>query len=409
MKVAVTPLPSESGTDATLAASTGTVGDLVSRIGIVQRDWAARTVASRAAYVVSALEAMVANADKLVDGIMAETSGSPYETLVHDVAAVAHRGHRAARMAEDTLSDRRIPPDLLSHGGGIVRFAPVGIVAVLGCSRDPFAGVWIPVLDALLAGNGVVLKVSSAEPCAAVMAITILRGAGFPKDLVARVVGDDDIDEALLDAGVGCVVFSGSESDARRVAALCGRRLTPCVLHLVGSTPVIARDDCNLDLTVEAVIASASTQPQGSPGSTERVYAHNAVYRAIAARVAAVTPRVTVVPFASDDDAVAEVNALETFSAACVFGRDVARAQSLADRLVAGTVRINGWVWRDADDPREALRAMCRTQRVFDRNTPLAARARGLTHSSGRYRLARTALGVLYGRYGWLGRIADLW
>src|SRR5207237_4593304 len=60
-------------------------------------------------------------------------------------------------------------------------------------------------------------------------------------------------------------------------------------------------------------------------------------------------PVLTAQPFADEDEAVALANATACGLAATVYTSDLARAQRISERLVAGTVGVTGFLVRDAN------------------------------------------------------------
>jgi aminomuconate-semialdehyde/2-hydroxymuconate-6-semialdehyde dehydrogenase len=68
-------------------------------------------------------------------------------------------------------------------------------------------------------------------------------------------------------------------------------------------------------------------------------------------------PVVTVAPFDSEDQAVAEANATRYGLSAVVWTRDLARAHRVADRLDTGVVWVNSWMHRDLRVPFGGVKA----------------------------------------------------
>jgi len=62
-------------------------------------------------------------------------------------------------------------------------------------------------------------------------------------------------------------------------------------------------------------------------------------------------PVLSIIPFEDDDDAVRIANASKYGLSGAVFGADLQRATSVANRLRTGTVSINGAQWFDVDSP----------------------------------------------------------
>ncbi len=131
---------------------------------------------------------------------------------------------------------------------------PRGVVAGIVPWNVPFFFAAKKIAPALAMGNACVLKPAPETPLTAMALLSILTEAGVPDDLVALAVGGADVGEALVDAGVDLVVFTGSTAAGRRVAERAGRALTPVVLELGGKSPQLVFADADLDAALDAVV-----------------------------------------------------------------------------------------------------------------------------------------------------------
>ena len=129
-------------------------------------------------------------------------------------------------------------------------------------------------MQALIAGNAVVLKPSEVTPDLGPARRGALRapracptgvlqsGAGRRRDRARRCV----------DAGVDKISFTGSVATGRRVAEACGRQLIPCTLELGGKDPMIVCADADLERAARGAVYGAFCNAGQVCTSTERVY-----------------------------------------------------------------------------------------------------------------------------------------
>jgi acyl-CoA reductase-like NAD-dependent aldehyde dehydrogenase len=136
----------------------------------------------------------------------------------------------------------------LAHWGGRswIERRPLGRVLILAPWNYPIYLSLIPVVGALAAGNEVCLKPSEMAPaCSKVMA-KILKN--FPGLTVEE--GGVETSQRLLQEDWGHVLFTGSTSVGRQVAATLASRLIPCTLELGGKSPAIFDQDTHWETSV---------------------------------------------------------------------------------------------------------------------------------------------------------------
>jgi succinate-semialdehyde dehydrogenase/glutarate-semialdehyde dehydrogenase len=165
----------------------------------------------------------------------------------------------------------------------------MGVIGVISPWNFPLAIPMCSVLQALIAGNAVVVKPSELTPLTLLKAQEFVRQAGLPAELFQVVTGGGRTGAALIDAGIQKLVFTGGVSTGRRVGAACAERLIPCVLELGGKAPLIATEDCDVERTARAIVLGGFCNAGQACISVERVLAHEAVYEPLVARVVELT------------------------------------------------------------------------------------------------------------------------
>ena len=166
-----------------------------------------------------------------------------------------------------------------------VVYRPLGVVAVITPWNGPFVLAMNPVIQALMAGNAVLLKPSEITPFSGLLAGEIFAEAGLPEGLLQVLTGDGETGAALCRAGVDKVAFTGSVSTGRKVAVACAEQLIPCTLELGGKDAMIVCDDVNLDTAAAGAVAGALMNTGQYCCGTERVYVVEAVAEAFTEKV----------------------------------------------------------------------------------------------------------------------------
>jgi succinate-semialdehyde dehydrogenase/glutarate-semialdehyde dehydrogenase len=91
---------------------------------------------------------------------------------------------------------------------------------------------------ALLAGNAVVLKVARETPMVGDLLRECFEAGGLPKDIFSYInVPGPVIGDALVDAGVDKIFFTGSVGVGKYLMQQAAKKLIPVVLELGGNDP----------------------------------------------------------------------------------------------------------------------------------------------------------------------------
>lgn len=267
-------------------ATTEDVRRAVSRARRAQEAWALLPIAERADRILRYRNAFVDRAEELVDLEVRETGKTRAEALISEIFVVADVATYYAENAERLLAPKKIDMVRMKHRRSYVHYVPRGVVAVISPWNFPVVLTMSDVLTALIAGNAVVCKPSEVTPLIVQKCKEIWDAAGLPADLFQVVHGYGKVGADLIDAGVNKVVFTGGVSTGRRVAAMCGERLIPCVLELGGKAPLIACADADLERTARAIVFGGFANAGQICMSVERVYAHADVHDRLLERVA---------------------------------------------------------------------------------------------------------------------------
>src|SRR5262249_341494 len=135
---------------------------------------------------------------------------------------------------------------------------PRGVVGIIGTWNFPLLLNGVQLLQALVAGNAVVWKPSEVTPDSAALLHELLLQAGFPADLVPRLEATRDAGRQLAEATIDHLVFTGSETTGRHLAATLGRRLVSSTMELSGHDAMFVLDDADVALAARAACFGAT-------------------------------------------------------------------------------------------------------------------------------------------------------
>jgi len=254
-----------------------------------QPAWAALSFKERARYMMRALQILLDKQDEYIDVILAETPKTRNEALMMDIYACCDSLFYYSKEAEKILRPQRMKLHGMVAIGKkcTVVYRPLGVIGVISPWNGPFVLGLNPTVQALMAGNTVLLKPSSSTAFSGGLVGKLFEAAGLPEGVLQVLQGDSATGEALLDVGVNKISFTGGEEVGRHVAQKCGAQFIPCTLELGGKNAVIVCADANLDNAAAGAIAGNFFNAGQYCGGTERVYVVDSVADAFIEKVVA--------------------------------------------------------------------------------------------------------------------------
>ena len=169
--------------------------------------------------------------------------------------------------------------DSTVHTRSILR--PHGVFAVVSPFNFPMALSAGPTSAAMLAGNTVVLKPSSASPLSAVGLTQAYIDAGVPKGVFNLVMGPGEtVGQALQDhPGIDGIVFTGSYEVGMRLFHSFSRTWPrPCIVEMGGKNPAIVSRHADLEEAAEGIMRSAFGFGGQKCSANSRVYVERPVH-----------------------------------------------------------------------------------------------------------------------------------
>jgi acyl-CoA reductase-like NAD-dependent aldehyde dehydrogenase len=263
------------------------IEQLARRAREAQLGWEAFGFDGRARVLRRAQKWLLDNAERVIDVVVSE-SGKTYED-----AQMADLGYTTsalgfwAKEAPRYLADERVPSWNNPTAIGkklIIRYAPIGVVGVIGPWNYPIANSFGDCIPALAAGNSVILKPSEVTPLSSLLMEEMMRECGLPEHVFQVATGDGSTGAALI-ANVDCLMFTGSTRTGKAVMKAAADALIPCYLELGGKDPMIVCSDADVERAANAAAFYSMNNGGQVCISVERAYVEEPVYDEFVQRV----------------------------------------------------------------------------------------------------------------------------
>ena len=319
-------------------ASTAALSGVLSWLREVQRQWANVPVPERLKCVQRLRHIIARRADEFANSV----SRPAAETLVSEVLPLAEACRFLERNAESLLSPHRPGDDTPIWLRSVeleIHRDPVGVVLIIGPSNYPLFLPGVQLVQALTAGNAVLLKPGAAGLAAAALLLLSAREAGFPPGLIAVLDESPEAAQEAIVAGVDKILITGSAQTGRSVLAAAARHITPVVAELSGHDPVFILDDADLELAARALRFGVRFNCGNTCIRPRTVFGRGEVLT----RLDSFKDDLDFISVASEEEALHLAAECEYALGATVFGSP-RRAAAFATKIRAGVVVINDMI-----------------------------------------------------------------
>ena len=198
--------------------------------------------------------AIKAKREAIVDAINADFGRrASVETLAADVMVTLEEIKHVRKNLRGWMKPKRAPINLLFlPARGEIRYLPLGVVGIVAPWNYPFQLAIIPLVDAIAAGNHVMIKPSEFTPRTSAL-IRELCAEVFPAERVAVIEGDAAVGAAFTSLPFDHLLFTGSTAVGRKVMAAAAPNLVPVTLELGGKSPALIAPDYDIVHAAERI------------------------------------------------------------------------------------------------------------------------------------------------------------
>ncbi|HYH92000.1 MAG TPA: aldehyde dehydrogenase family protein [Candidatus Saccharimonadales bacterium] len=185
--------------------------------------------------------------------------------------------------------------DTAVHTRSILR--PHGVFAVVSPFNFPMALAAGPTSAAMMAGNTVVFKPSSASPLSAIKLMEAYIEAGVPAGVVNLVMGPGEtVGQALQDhPGIDGIVFTGSYDVGMKLFHSFSKQWPrPTIVEMGGKNPAIVTRSADLDEAAEGIMRAAFGFGGQKCSANSRVYVERSVHDDLVRRLVEKTEQIVI-------------------------------------------------------------------------------------------------------------------
>lgn len=197
---------------------------------------------------------ILANEKEIAAAITADLGKSETEAFMCEIGLVITEISYMLKHVRKFAKDKTVSTPLSNFPAhSFVKSSPYGNVLIMSPWNYPFLLTLDPLVDAISAGNTVVVKPSAYSPATSAAIEKVLQET-FAPEYVAVVTGGRAENACLLEQKFDYIFFTGSQAVGREVLRHAAEYLTPCTLELGGKSPCIIDSSAKIKLAATRLV-----------------------------------------------------------------------------------------------------------------------------------------------------------
>ncbi len=230
----------------------------ISRIIKKQRAFFATGKTLSVNYRIVALKRLYAGISKyeqeLARALAQDLGKSHYESYMCEIGMVLSEITYMLKHVKGYARERAVRTPLAQfHAKSYQKPSPYGVTLVMSPWNYPVLLTLDPVVDALAAGNTVVVKPSAYSAATSEVLVKLIREC-FPEHYVALITGGRAENTFLLEEHFDYIFFTGSPVVGKEVMKKASEHLTPVTLELGGKSPCIVEKTADIKLAAKRIV-----------------------------------------------------------------------------------------------------------------------------------------------------------
>lgn len=222
-------------------------------------------------------EVITTREEEINAALKADLGKSGFESYMCEVGMTLSELTYMIRRVKRYARSTEVPTPLAQYPArSYVKKSPYGCVLVMSPWNYPFMLAMEPLVDAVAAGNTVIVKPSAYSPATSAVVAEIIREA-FPPEHVTCVLGGRAENSALLDMPFDKIFFTGSIAVGKEVMRRAAERLTPVTLELGGKSPCIVDKSANIKLAARRIVFGKFLNCGQTCVAPDHVFVHSSV------------------------------------------------------------------------------------------------------------------------------------
>ncbi len=199
------------------------------------------------------LDWTLAHEVEIGEALFADFKKNPAETNLGEVLGVVGETKHLMKHLNSWMKPQSVPTPLNMIGSSAhVRFEPKGVCLIISPWNYPFNLSIKPLVQAIAAGNTVMLKPSEMTPHTSALIKKMLSEL-FEENEIAVIEGDANVSTMLLEQPFNHIFFTGSPAVGKIVMSAAAKNLTSITLELGGKSPCLVDETANIKKTAEKI------------------------------------------------------------------------------------------------------------------------------------------------------------
>jgi len=270
-----------------MAASSAQVDQAVAAARRALAAWKTVSATERANYLRGFAEQLGQRRDELI-ALQMRNNGKPRHEAEIDLDDAIATFAYYANLAEQLPAKNRDVPLAAPGFTARTRLEPVGVVGLIVPWNFPLVTSAWKLAPALAAGCTVVLKPSEITPLIEQVYGQIAEVLGLPAGVLNIVGGKAETGAALSGHnGLDKLSFTGSNGVGSQVMRAAAVQCRPVTLELGGKSAIVVFDDCDVDQTVEWIVAGITWNAGQMCSATSRLLVQDGIADALLPRLQA--------------------------------------------------------------------------------------------------------------------------
>lgn len=192
--------------------------------------------------------------DEICEALYKDLGKSKEESYMCEIGMVYSEIDHMIKHIADFSKERQVRTPLAqAFGRSFVKMSPKGNILIMSPWNYPFMLSLEPLVDAIAAGNTVIVKPSAYAPFTSQIVELVVNEA--MESFLAKVItGGRKENQRLLDEKFDHIFFTGSQSVGKEVLRKASENLTPVTLELGGKSPCIVDSSANIPLAARRIV-----------------------------------------------------------------------------------------------------------------------------------------------------------
>lgn len=199
-------------------------------------------------------QTILANEKKIYEALKEDLGKSEIESYMCEVALVVNEIKYILKHLKSFVKKKKVPTSIVNFPASSYEMpCPKGNVLIMSPWNYPFMLTIEPLVDALAAGNTVIVKPSAYSKATSKLIYEMLSST-FEQKYVAVVTGGREVNQDLLTLKFDHIFFTGSKTVGHEVLKNAERNLTTVTLELGGKSPCIVDKTAPIALAAKRIV-----------------------------------------------------------------------------------------------------------------------------------------------------------